>query len=104
MASSKYLFASSRRRPGPVTWRTDSLRAAAKLSDQGRSKTLVTCRSEMSLVLTEELVFTTMISSTMLWTESRQFAIVAVSCLTIMVKEVGIGMADASVGALIIYP
>jgi hypothetical protein len=85
----------------PLAWRMDSLRAAEKLSGQGRSKMRAPCCWAISLVESPEPVSTTMISSTRSRTEARQRPSVAASFLTIIVIETRAVMVKYSVGCWI---
>src|SRR5262245_15178935 len=87
--------ASSQKNHSLLAWRRLSLRAAAKLSTHGKSKTCAPCRTAISFVASVEPVSTTMISSTRSATEPRQSARFASSFLTIMHREtVGLAIVD----------
>src|SRR5579875_2545175 len=98
LASSRYSSASSQRSHCPAAWRIDSLRAAAKLSHQGKSKTRAPYCPAISLVLSVEPVSTTTISSTRSRTEARHRPSAAASFLTIIVSERRAVMVRGSVG------
>ena len=63
-SSSSRSSASSQKIQSPVAWRSDSLRAAAKSSTQGNSKTRAPRRAAIARVRSVEPVSTTIISST----------------------------------------
>jgi len=79
-----------------VAWRSDSLRAAAKLSTQANWNTRAPKPAAISRVRSVEPVSTTMISSTRSVAEARQSGRFASSSLTIMHSETRIRRAGAS--------
>jgi len=87
LSSSRRSSASSQKIHSPVAWRRLSLRAAAKLSTQGKSKTRAPKPAASSLVLSVEPVSTTIISSTRSRAEPRQAGRFASSFLTITHKD-----------------
>jgi hypothetical protein len=84
LSSSRRSSASGQKTQSPAACLRDSLRASAKLSYQGKSKTLAPKEAATSLVRSVDPVSTTIISSTRSAVEARQSGRLASSSLTIM--------------------